>query len=127
MAGNDWYVYYGQEQTQRNAWTVGGVNGGWGNLAFAESGCGNAAARQAQTLCRFNNTAATCTANVQRAQEITVGFWQDFYKGDLGRMRYGVQYEFVQLDLFNGTGSVAGGLHPNNNIVFFSLRYYPFN
>ena len=42
-------------------------------------------------------------------------------------MRFGVQYEFVQLDLFNGTGSIAGGLHPNNNIVFFSARYYPFN
>jgi hypothetical protein len=65
--------------------------------------------------------------SVQRAQEITVGFWQDVYKGDLGRVRFGVQYEFVQLDLFNGTGSVAGGLHPNNNIVFFSARYYPFN
>ena len=126
--GGDWYVYYGQEQTQRNAWTVAGANGGWGNLAFAESGCGAAAAGAGLVSpAAFNTTSATCTANVQRAQEITVGFWQDFYKGDLGRMRYGVQYEFVQLDLFNGTGSVAGGLHPNNNIVFFSLRYYPFN
>ena len=50
------------------------------------------------------------------------------YKGDLGRVRFGLQYEFVQLDLFSGKGSVAGaGLHPNNNIVFFSARYYPFN
>ena len=23
LTGNDFYVYYGQEQTQRNAWTVG--------------------------------------------------------------------------------------------------------
>ena len=61
---------------------------------------------------------------------ITVGFWQDFYKGDLGRMRYGLQYERVQLDLFNGVVTAAapgGGLHPNNQIVFFSLRHYPFN
>lgn len=127
--GSDWYVYYGQEQTQRNAWTVGGVQGGWGNLAFAESGCGNAAAPAGTTTnFAFNvNSATTCSANVQRSREITVGFWQDFYKGDLGRMRYGLQYEWVQLDLFNGVGSIAGGLHPNNNIVFFSLRYYPFN
>jgi hypothetical protein len=27
FAGNDIYVYYGQEQTQANAWTVGGVAG----------------------------------------------------------------------------------------------------
>ena len=127
-AGSDWYAYYGQEQTQRNAWTVAGTQGGWGNLLFAESGCGAAAtAPGLVSPAAFNTTSATCTANVQRAQEITVGFWQDFYKGDLGRMRYGLQYEFVQLDLFNGVGSVAGGLHPNNNIVFFSLRYYPFN
>jgi hypothetical protein len=64
---------------------------------------------------------------VQRSQELTVGFWQDVYKGDLGRVRFGAQYEFVQLDLFNGTGSIAGGLHPNNNIFFVSARYYPFN
>ena len=128
FAGNDIYVYYGQEQTQRNAWTVGGVSGGWGNLAFAESGCGNAAAAAGLiSPAAFNMATATCTANIQRAQELTVGFWQDVYKGDLGRVRFGVQYEFVQLDLFNGTGSVAGGLHPNNNIVFFSARYYPFN
>jgi hypothetical protein len=77
------------------------------------------------------------TANVQRVREITVGFWQDIYKGDLGRARVGLQYEYVMLDLFSGLAtptSLAGnnpipntGLHPNNNIVFFSLRYYPFN
>ena len=39
FAGNDIYVYYGQEQTQANAWTVGGVQGGWGNSAFPEA-CG---------------------------------------------------------------------------------------
>jgi hypothetical protein len=54
-----------------------------------------------------------------------------------------LQYEYVTLDLFSGaTGTIPGasgvttaaatagantGLHPNNNIVFFSLRYYPFN
>ena len=74
-----------------------------------------------------------CTAN--RVQEFTVGFWQDIYKGDLGRARVGVQYEYVQLNLFSGATAIPGmaastvntGLNPNNNIVFFSLRYYPFN
>jgi hypothetical protein len=130
FAGNDFYVYYGQEQTQANFWTVGGVQGGWGNPNFVESGCGNAPAPAGtNTAAAFNvNSATTCAGNVQRAQEITVGFWQDVYKGDLGRVRFGLQYEFVQLDLFSGVGSAAGaGLHPNNNIVFFSARYYPFN
>lgn len=132
FTGNDIYVYYGQEQMQRNAWTLGATHGGYGNLAFPESGCAAAGLPVANFdgtagSSNFNGSSGTCTANVQRLQMISVGFWQDFYKGDLGRMRYGVNYEWIQQDLFNGTGSVAGGLHPNNNIVFFSLRYYPFN
>jgi hypothetical protein len=131
FAGNDFYVYYGQEQEQRNAWTVGATQGGLGNLLYAQGGCNGVtvvpAGGTGNSLAVFNTSTGTCTANVQRIQEVTVGFWQDFYKGDLGRMRYGLQYEWIQQDLFNGTGSVAGGLHPNNNIVFFSLRYYPFN
>ena len=144
FAGNDIYVYYGQEQTQANAWTVGGVNGGWGNSAFNES-CGLITSganselinNNGGTGTNFNTNSTVCTANVQRVREITVGFWQDIYKGDLGRARVGLQYEFVWLDLFPGLGtatSFAGnnpipntGLHPNNNIVFLSLRYYPFN
>jgi len=142
--GNDIYVYYGQEQTQANAWTVGGVNGGWGNSAFNES-CGLITSganselvnNNGGTGTNFNTNSTVCTANVQRVREITVGFWQDIYKGDLGRARVGLQYEYVMLDLFSGSAtatSLAGtnpipntGLHPNNNIVFFSLRYYPFN
>ena len=92
---------------------------------------------------RLQRLQRLCAANVQRVQEFTIGFWQDIYKGDLGRARVGLQYEYVTLDLFSGaTGTIPGasgvttaaatagantGLHPNNNIVFFSLRYYPFN
>jgi hypothetical protein len=136
--GNDIYVYYGQEQTQANAWTVGGVQGGWGNAAF-NSSCGLVLSELTNnnggTGTNFNVNSTICTANVQRVREITVGFWQDIYKGDLGRARVGLQYEFVMQDLFPGstvTSATANplpnsGLHPNNNIVFLSLRYYPFN
>lgn len=84
--------------------------------------------------------AGSCTANVERTQELTVGFWQQLYKGDLGQVRVGAQYEFVRLQAFAGTGTplhgapalTAGptpnaGLNPYNNVVYFSLRYYPFN
>jgi Tfp pilus assembly protein PilN len=136
-AGNDFYVYYGQEQAQAKPWTSGTTQGGYGNGAFPES-CGfdsSAAAASSTNSGGFNGDSTLCTANVQRVREITVGFWQDFYKGDLGRLRYGLEYEYVSLDLFSGstiTSATANptpntGLHPNNNIVFFSLRYYPFN
>jgi hypothetical protein len=138
FAGNDIYVYYGQEQTQANAWTVGTTQGGWGNGAFDET-CSLTAATLVSsnggTGNNYNGSSSLCTANVQRVREITVGFWQDIYKGDLGRARVGVEYEYVMLDLFSGSTITSAsanpapntGLHPNNNIVFFSLRYYPFN
>jgi hypothetical protein len=142
FAGNDIYVYYGQEQVQQNAWTVGATQGGYGNAAFPET-CGLVSGGAANEVANtnggtgtnFNGSSALCTANVQRVREITVGFWQDIYKGDLGRARVGLQYEYVSLDLFSGSTIVSAaanpnpnsGLHPNNNIVFFSLRYYPFN
>lgn len=139
FAGNDIYAYYGQEQTQANAWTIGATQGGWGNGAFPES-CGvQTAATLASTTggtgTNFNGSSALCSANVKRVQEFTIGFWQDIYKGDLGQAKVGLQYEFVMLDLFSGLTTFAAatnpgpntGLHPNNNIVFFSLRYYPFN
>jgi hypothetical protein len=48
-----------------------------------------------------------------------------------GRVRTGLQYEYVRLTAFlglpTGTGTPNLGLTPNNNIAFFSLRYYPFN
>ena len=107
--GTDVYAYYGQEQTQANAWTVGGVNGGWGNTAFNES-CGLITSGANSELVNtnggtgtnFNTNSTACTANVQRVREITVGFWQDIYKGDLGRARVGLEYEYVMQDLFPG-------------------------
>jgi hypothetical protein len=140
FGGTDVYAYYGQDKTQANAWTVGGVQGGWCNSAFPES-CGALIPGSTDSV-GFNAGSGVCAANVQRVQEFTIGFWQDIYKGDLGRARIGLQYEYVTLDLFSGatvvpagngltaaqaTATANSGLHPNNNIVFFSLRYYPFN
>jgi hypothetical protein len=139
-AGLDVYGYAGQEQVKANFWgqTVGGktTNGGYGNPAYLNGGC-----EQENTTSTFaagfNTPASTfsCTANVKRTQELSIGFWQQLYKGDLGQVRVGAQYEFVRLQAFagspiasatNGTAPNAG-LNPYNNIVFFSLRYYPFN
>jgi hypothetical protein len=141
FTGNDLYFYYGQEQTQANTWSTGTgaatIQGGWGNGNFAEA-CGFTPTAVSSGAFSFNGSPTTCAANVQRIQEFTVGFWQDIYKGDLGRARVGLQYEYVTQHLFSGGTTVAtnggaplsfanSGLNPNNNIVFFSLRYYPFN
>jgi len=132
--GNDIYAYYGQDQTYANAWTVGATQGGWGNANFVNNGCLNQSL-SGGTLGAFNTPAAgTCTFDVQKAQEFTIGFWQDAYKGNLGHLRYGLQYEYVKLTAFQGvpgpitaTSTPNQGLTPNNNILMFSVRYYPFN
>ena len=135
FAGNDIYAYYGQEQDNTNFWSAGTTHGGWGNPAYVNTQCAleaNPAAAAASPP--YNALPATCMFNVQRVQEFTIGFWQDAYKGELGRVRVGLQYEYVRLTAFAGatvpntaTMQPNQGLNPNNNIVFFSLRYYPFN
>jgi hypothetical protein len=132
FAGNDVYTYYGQDQTYANSWTVAGTPGGWGNPNFVNNGCVGQNLTGG-TLGTFNTPIAgtTCTFDVQKTQEFTVGVWQDAYQGDMGRVRVGAQYEYVRLTAFPGVATGAGtpnqGLTVNNNIVFLSLRYYPFN
>jgi hypothetical protein len=133
--GTDVYLYYGEDRTYANSWTVGATQGGWGNPNFANNGCLNQNLTGG-SLGAFNTPIGglTCTFDVQKAQEFTIGFWQDLYKGDYGRVRTGFQYEYVKLTAFPGLpGATVGastpnlGLTPNNNIAFVSLRYYPFN
>jgi hypothetical protein len=132
IEGNDIYAYYGEDRSYANSWIMAGTQGGWGNPNFVNNGCFNQNLTGG-TLGAFNTPIAgfTCTFDVQKAQEFTIGFWQDLYKGDMGRVRTGLQYEYVRLTAFPGvpagTGTPNVGLTPNNNIAFISLRYYPFN
>jgi hypothetical protein len=133
-ATTDIYTYYGQDQTYANAWTVGATQGGWGNPNFVNNGCaGQNLTAASASLGTFNTPIAgtTCTFDVQKAQEFTIGFWQDLYQGPIGRVRAGAQYEYVRLTAFpglpTGTGTPNQGLTVDNNIAFLSLRYYPFN
>jgi hypothetical protein len=136
--GLDVYGYAGEEQVNANFWNVAGTAGGWGNPAYGNGGCLDP--NLTSTFAAGFNTPITgtaCTANVQRTQEFTVGFWQNLYKGDLGRVAFGAQYEHVKLWAFAGIpgaspqGTAPGptpnqGLNPSNDIVFLSLRYFPF-
>ena len=71
--------------------------------------------------------------------DVTVGFWQDFYKGNYGRLAGGFEWEFVRRQSFPGVGGtgatalVPGVLHgssgsvsTSDSVFMTSLRYYPF-
>ena len=80
--GNDIYVYYGEDRSYANSWTIAATQGGWGNPNFVNNGCLNQNLTGG-SLGTFNTPIAgfTCTFDVQKAQEFTIGFWQDLYKG----------------------------------------------
>jgi hypothetical protein len=143
----DVYVYYGQEQVNASAWKVGATNGGYGNPAFANTGCllENQATGPAGLNDPIPGTACSGATNVNRVQEITAGFWYNVYKGDLGRVRSASNTNigssplsarvrrrrrswYLPRRLAKGQSTTPNaGLNPNNQAVFFSLRYYPFN
>jgi len=116
--GLDVYAYAGIEEVQPNFFNVGTTLFGLGNPGFSNAGC------LITTPFSFaGNTPANCIANNRRLSDVTVGFWQNVYKGDYGRVAVGAQYEYIKREVFEGVG---GAPSTDNNIVLTSLRYYPF-
>jgi hypothetical protein len=134
--GLDIYAYAGQEQVQANFWNIGAVHGGYGNPLATNNACllenqtGGALLNGNDTTAPIPGGGTACTGNTQRSQELTVGFWQDAYKGPLGRLVFGMEYEYVRLTALagvpTGPGTPNQGLTTDDNIVFTSIRYYPF-
>ena len=63
---------------------------------------------------------------------VTVGFWQNLFKGSYGRVAAGLQWEYIQHKSFdtvatNAAGTLGGGaVSTSDNVFLTSLRYYPF-
>jgi hypothetical protein len=116
--GLDVYAYAGLEQVSASYFDVGTMLFGYGNPGFSNVGC------TIVTPSSFAGvTPANCIANSRRLSDVTVGFWQDVYRGNYGRARVGAQYEYIKREVFAGLG---GAPSTDNNIILTSLRYYPF-
>jgi hypothetical protein len=116
--GLDIYAYAGLEQVDASYSNVGTTLLGWGNPGFSNIGC------SIVTPSSFAGaTPANCIANNRQLAELTLGFWQNLYKGDYGRVAVGGQYEYIRRKAFAGIG---GAPSTDDNIVMTSLRYYPF-
>ena len=66
----------------------------------------------------------SCAAVTRFVEQGTVGFWQKVYQGSLGRAQFGVQYSYTERRALSGLNGVAPVT--NDNIVYTSVRYYPF-
>jgi hypothetical protein len=130
-AGLDVYAYAGLEKEQPNYWSIlstGSVKGG-GNFTglgvpnAINSGCG------ITTAASFTGGTSNCAAINKSVSDVTVGFWQDFYKGNYGRLAGGFEWEYIRRDAFPGfNGCPSGCASPStsDNVFMTSLRYYPF-
>ena len=116
--GLDVYAYAGIEQAQDNFFlSNAGVLTGFGVPNAVNTGC------NITTAASFTGGVSNCAAINKQLSEVTVGFWQDFYKGTYGLVRGGFQYEYLRRESFNGVG---GAVSTSDNIFLTLLRYYPF-
>ncbi len=133
-AGLDVYAYGGIEKEQSGVFSnlagTGGLSG-FGVPNLVNGGC------YITTAASFTGGTSNCAAVNKSVMSFTAGFWQDVYKGPMGRVAAGLEYEYVRRDGFAGYGAVAasatttalagvGAVHTDDNIFFSSLRWYPF-
>jgi hypothetical protein len=121
-AGLDIYGYGGTERAQSNYWSTvssGSIKGltGFGVPTAINTGC------NITTAASFTGGTSNCAAINKSVSEVTVGFWQDLYKGNFGRVAGGFEWEYIRRESFAGVG---GPVWTSDNVVLTSLRYYPF-
>lgn len=70
---------------------------------------------------------AHCEGNSKDVQELSVGYWFNFYAGSKGTLRQGIQYSRIQRDLWSGVGGMTnpgGGAQGTDNAFWTSFRYF---
>jgi hypothetical protein len=74
----------------------------------------------------YASTPASCIGHTRNVQEITGGYYYDFYNGQYGRLRQGVQYGYAAREGWSGAAynSVRMGAKGIDNMFWTSLRYY---
>jgi hypothetical protein len=129
-AGLDVYGYAGMEKAQASynsivsTGSIGGLTG-FGVPTAVNSGC------YITTPASFTGGASNCAAINRTLSDVTVGFWQDFYKGNYGRVAGGFEWEIIRRQSFAGVSGVGGApivssVSTSDNVFMTSLRYYPF-
>ncbi len=105
----DLYAYAGMDQIGRKTFTSGGTTYGYGSSAVNDTGC--------------TTELGTCNAQTRSLVSGAVGVWWRVLRGGYGTVLTGAQYEYIKRIAFHGVG---GTPRTDENGVFVSLRYLPF-
>src|SRR5271165_429195 len=116
----DWYLYGGAEYAGRQWNFANGKATGYGSKLFVNTGCGT------ETLPTANSGYApgglsNCSGQTRVLLEGTAGFWYKPYNGPKGRFQMGLQYSYINRDVWSGVGPTPEAI---NNIFLTSFRYY---
>jgi hypothetical protein len=114
------YFNYGGDYIYRRYW--GEV--GYGSPLTDMSGCGTEPVPGGS----FSpSTPSHCGGNNKDVQEFSSGYWYNFYAGPKGRLRMGMQYSYLERNIWSGDGGTTnpgGGAKGTDNIFETSFRYY---
>lgn len=119
------WVNYGGDYVYRNY--IGKV--GYGSPLADMSGCNiEPQPSGPDTTPGFDPaTPSNCEGNNKSIQELSLGYWFNFYAGSKGRLRQGMQYSHFERDLWSGAGGVTnpgGAAKGTDNMYWTSFRYY---
>ena len=114
----DVYGYLGTAQSNAASFNTYNSKGvvtkayGYGNPLYPNTSC-------AEEL----GSTANCTGTTKAVVQGTIGAWWKFLKGNYGTMQVGAQYSYTRRMAFQGVGPTP---QSDENMVFLSFRYYPF-
>ncbi|HWY69837.1 MAG TPA: hypothetical protein VNX88_14295 [Terriglobales bacterium] len=117
------YGYYGGDYDERQLYNAAGSQG-YGRFTAATTGCNVATIAVGgaiNTPASSTTNPANCSPDTRDVQELSVGYWYDFYRGPKGRFRQSFQYSYLNKQTWRGTG---GSPTANLNMFFTALRYY---
>jgi hypothetical protein len=100
---------------------------GYGSYYLSNSACLTNAAPGYNGSSTGFYPGGSCGAQTKDVQEATAGYWYDFYRGDYGRVRLGMQYAYALRQGWTGqpvTGPNGVGAKGINNMFWTSFRYY---
>jgi hypothetical protein len=108
----DLYAYAGTEQIGRKYFNYDGKAYGYGNPLYDNASCETEL-----------GPSSGCVANTEGIVQGTVGAWWRFEHGAYGTMQIGPQYSYTHRSIYSGVGPTP---KTDENMVFLSFRYYPF-